>query len=505
MGGQCDGGCAMRRHEAATTLLKRPGPEDEPPSPTQQKRQPAQYGQKSGAAFCFIIAAGTLLSFYLLVFPKLWTSVGDSYNRLGDRRSALQAYDRVLRVWPRLFNADDVLFSRGTLLMSRQEHWEARHVDAEADFRAVLASQPDNANAHSNLGLLLSEIDGEIDGGSRSRLVESASFLRKGLALAEAAGEPMEDLNHRRHTLGAVLLQLARAEDASALLLYPHLDALESRAVAAFANFASTAHSLLRTGERPTAENEFTSARMVHGVLSVADRDMLVSVAEAHAATHGGWTRGRHEAYPTTDLPLSALPRSSPAVAAATAALRHAVLPAMVRAFPSLAGLPIYVDDAFVAKYGEQGGAQRMLAFHSDGTPLSFICTLAEPSGGGGTVFRSLLPTAVAAGVKAGDSTSGLDYGPRNESVVVTKAGDCLIFAGGALLHGGAPVTAGVRHLLIGFVEVGRADGAEHEAEEGGAQRSGYAAYHERWIEAKRAGESRAHSEAGGKTHEVVR
>ena len=437
---------------------------------------------------CWLFIAGvTLLSSYLLIFPRVWTMVGDVYLRLGDRHASLQAYDRVLGVWPRLFNADNVRFSRGTLLMSRQEHWEARHVDAEADLRAVLASQPDHASALHNLGLLLSEIDGG------SRVPEAVPYLQQGLAIAEEAGEDERDVARRRHRLGTVLLKLGRSEEASRLLLYPHLDASQSFAAAAAGPSGSHpklhphAHRLLHAG--PPADNEFLYAHREKAVLSLEDCSALIAASEGHAAAHGGWTRGRHEAYPTTDLPLSALPKLS--ATPAVDALRTAVLPGLVRSYPSLVGLPLYVDDAFVAKYGGQGGAQRMLAFHVDGTPLSFICTLAEPDGGGGTIFRSLLPPEVAAGLRAGDATSGVDDGLRNSSVLALGAGDCLLFAGGALLHGGAPVTAGVRYLLIGFVEVGHGGPSGAGSPTGSPMGSpGHAAYRARWSEAKAANEA---------------
>jgi hypothetical protein len=468
-----------------------------------------------------MVAATTVAAFYLFLVPKAWTIIGNFHLAVGNRQAALKAFDHVCSIWPRLFDADTVLFSRGVLLMSRQEHWEDRHLDAEADFRAVISSQPDHTNAIFNLGLLLSKADDAV------RTSEAVPFLRRALALSEAAGEVEEDLARRRHELGAVLLQMtgqqqtgqqqtgqqqtgqqqtgqqetgqqSHAEEASALLLYPHVDATRSRFIADIADVPS---SLVTQAYRlvPAAEDEkseYTYAHMLYGVLAAVDCAGLVAVAEALAASRGGWTRGRHEAYPTTDLPLSELPQSHTAVANANIALRDAVLLALSRGYPSLAGLPLYVDDAFIAKYeeghmyeeghaghqqGVLGGAQRMLNFHKDGTPLSFICTLAEPRAGGGTVFRALLPPAAAARVRAGDATAGIDYGVGNESVLVTLPGDCVVFAGGALLHGGVPVATGARFLLVGFVEVGR--GANR------AERRQYAAHRELWHAATKADE----------------
>ena len=328
------------------------------------------------------------------------------------------------------------------------------------------------ANAHFNLGLLLSEMD------DATRHSEAVRFLQ--------AGSPSPRRRARwRRSSGVVGTGSAWPSCSwGASARRPRCCSTRtwtrrgSRAVAAATEEedaasrppTSRAQPLLyaeRSAEAGSAANEFVHAHVLQAVLHAADCAALVAVAEAHAAANGGWTRGRHEAYPTTDLPLSALPRTSAAVTRAVSALRDSVLPAMVRAYPSLAGLPLFVDDAFVAKYAAGGageeGTQRMLAFHRDATPLSFICTLARPAAGGGTVFRSLLPPVAAAAVRSGDATAAVDYGPLgagNASVLTTSVGECLVFAGGAALHGGAPVTAGVRHLRVGFVQVGRGGGA---------------------------------------------
>ena len=446
----------------------------------------------------------------------MWAFIGDICLRLGDRPGALRAFDHALGVSPRLFNADDLLFSRGTLLMSQQEHWEHRHPDAEADLRAVLASQPDHANAAFNLGLLLGQTE------EKARVSEAVPFLQRALTLADEAEEERDDLDKRRHALGVALLQLGRRTEATALLIYPHWAPGQSSTGSSGGGTAWAGafdlHGLeLEADGDGASDNEFLHARTLRGVLTPNDCAALVGVAEVYAASHGGWTRARHEAFPTTDLPLSALPQDTPSVAHAVNALREAVLPAMVQAYPSLAQLSLYVADVFVAKYvggdgsgsdlsggghgggqggggravaGKSGRAQRMLAFHSDGTPLSFICTLAVPRQGGGTVFRALLPPDVAAGIGAGDATSGFDYGPGNRSVFVTAVGDCLIFPGGALLHGGVPVIAGVRDLLIGFVGVGRFDSDAADKGAGGA--SSYKDYRDLWSATKHADQSRS-------------
>ena len=505
----------MRRHDASVATIHAIDAQTVS-SDIHKDRRAAPSSSQSGFRCCLFVVVAVANVGYLVVFPKILSVVGESSLAMGNRQAALRAYDRVLRIWPRLFDADAILFSRGTLLMSHQEQWEHRQLDAEADLRAVIASQPDHTNAHFNLGLLLSQMS---DG---ARASEAVVHMRKAIALAESAGEAPDDLRRRRHDLGTLLLQEARTEEAAGMLLYPHLDATRSHAAADITTFPVTraqrvmyvadsegveAVQKVADGTRaprsmPTGATEFMDAHVLSNVLAVADCEALVAIAEVHAQSHGGWTHGRHEAYPTTDLPLSVLPQSAPSVTNVLASLRDVLLPTMVRSYPSLTGLPLVVDDAFVAKYaahtGTDGaapaqgllaavgassssGAQSMLAFHKDGTPLSFICTLAEPTAGGGTVFRALLPSADAARVRAGDATAVIDmHGAGERATLVAPTGDCLIFAGGALLHGGVSVTSGVRHLLIGFVEVGRAG-----ADVGGRGR--YALYRAQWSATKEA------------------
>ena len=85
----------------------------------------------------------------------------------------------------------------------------------------------------------------------------------------------------------------------------------------------------------PIDSTEFAMAAEIGGVLAVETCMAVVAVAEEHAAEHGGWSTGRHQQYPTTDLPLSHLDAAKHAsVAAVSRALRDALLPAFAHAFP---------------------------------------------------------------------------------------------------------------------------------------------------------------------------
>ena len=66
------------------------------------------------------------------------------------------------------------MFKRAVLLMSTEAVGSPRHADAEADLRALLVTQPENANVHFNLGVVLAEL---VDRGKRA--VEAEPHLRE--------------------------------------------------------------------------------------------------------------------------------------------------------------------------------------------------------------------------------------------------------------------------------------------------------------------------------------
>lgn len=516
-----------QRRVSATRILE-PAPNDSEPDPeSQAKSRHPGTSETLGELKQLMFVLAVLIMCYVLIAPKAYGFMGHYYLRFDQPASALAAYERVLCIWPRLFNSDEAVLHASNLLMARLVYWKTRYADAQARLDSLADSLADRANAHYHLNVEVSKAvyswdDATID--AREELIAHsadnatvlASFGAMVAALAAeaeptvlaalalhgtAACEAAVDVKRNCHNLGALLFDLGRYEAASRLLVYPHVVGYAAPAAPTptAPALAPQVHRLLAHRfaqlERfmPIGGAEFATAAEIGGVLAAATCAAFVAAAESHASEHSGWSRGRHQQYPTTDLPLSHLDLSKPAVAAVSRALRDAVLPAFARAFPSLAGLGLYVDDAFVAKYGEAGGAQRQLNFHSDGTPLSFICTLAPPSAGGGTLFRAAMPIGEVGGIHSGDSTAGhsgaeLDAHAVTSSSALALAprrGDCLIFAGGALLHGGVPVTAGVRYLLIGFVGVGR----------GGSTSTGrYDAYRDRWATAKRA-DARLHDE----------
>ena len=152
--------------------------------------------------------------------------------------------------------------------------------------------------------------------------------------------------------------------------------------------------------------------------------------SEEWAMREGGWTSQRHFNHPTTDIPLAELPRTR-------AMLNQAVLPS--RIYPMLGqafsnSLPnwraLRVADAFVVKYNATGG-QTFLKPHRDGSVLSFNIALNNrfEYEGGGTWFEGL-----------------------GQALPIEKGHVCCHASG--VMHGGHPITSGVRYILVGFVIV---------------------------------------------------
>ena len=184
---------------------------------------------------------------------------------------------------------------------------------------------------------------------------------------------------------------------------------------------------------------------VLEALFTPAHCEWLLSCASATAARHG-WQRHRHPFHPTTDIPASDV---TPACYAwLRALLDRNVLPAMCRRYETA---QLWVHEAFIVKYeaanaaagaeaGDDNGdgedARRAgLGFHRDGTLLSCVVLLNEPSDfeGGGTIFAP-----------SDDGGAARTYRPAR--------GDCLC-ASGQVRHGAVPVTRGVRYVLVAFVE----------------------------------------------------
>ena len=156
----------------------------------------------------------------------------------------------------------------------------------------------------------------------------------------------------------------------------------------------------------------------------------IIEEAEQWASRAGGWTSTRHFNHPTIDIPLTELPRTRQFLNSDGLPLR--IYPMLGYAFAN--ALPnwraLRVADAFIVKYDAAGG-QTHLKPHRDGSVLSFNIALNSRTEyeGGGTWFAGL-----------------------GQALPIDCGHVCSHASG--VLHGGHPITSGVRYILVAFVIV---------------------------------------------------
>jgi len=183
----------------------------------------------------------------------------------------------------------------------------------------------------------------------------------------------------------------------------------------------------------PPGESNFEPLYLVHesaGPLFTQEEcDAVIAESEAVSEAMGGWTSKRHFNHPTIDIPLQELPQSR---AWFNEVSLRTLYPFLGSCFEGALPNPraLRVADAFVVKYNASGG-QTFLSPHRDGSVLSFNIALNERTDyeGGGTWFEGL-----------------------GKSLAIDR-GHMLCHASG-LLHGGHPISSGVRYILVGFVIV---------------------------------------------------
>ena len=181
--------------------------------------------------------------------------------------------------------------------------------------------------------------------------------------------------------------------------------------------------------EAPQGEEVANAVWLVDDVLSRDECERVLAAVRAAAERRGGWDKDRHGRYPTTDMPLAAVPEVEGLV---RAAVFSRVLRAVAQLFLPRHFLPEHLElrDAFYVKYSAAAGQQRDLQMHTDGSIFSFNLTLNDPAAdfdGGGTYFE---PTGL----------------------VVQAARGGAVAHSGQVRHSGLAITRGERYLLVGFV-----------------------------------------------------
>jgi hypothetical protein len=150
----------------------------------------------------------------------------------------------------------------------------------------------------------------------------------------------------------------------------------------------------------------------------------IIKESEKHAANNNGWTKTRHINYPTTDLPVDAMP----SVLGIVSETFITIMDKIVKSYNLSQNITLNIRDLFVVKYAHD--AQNSLEMHKDGSVLSFSILLndANEFEGGGTYFDDGL-------------TAYLNQGD-------------MIIHSGKIKHSGLPITKGLRYLLVGFIDI---------------------------------------------------
>jgi len=163
----------------------------------------------------------------------------------------------------------------------------------------------------------------------------------------------------------------------------------------------------------------------------------IVTLAEANAASSGGWLTDRHRSYKTTDISVAEYPDL-------LQLLNTAHIPNILSTIASLFKISksdIMIDDLFAVKYevttisGNRNG-QTLLKKHRDDSEISFVILLNDPAEfeGGGTEFFT------------DDDNKSTIIAPEQKGTMVSFCGQ--------REHAGVEITRGIRYILAGFVKV---------------------------------------------------
>ena len=150
----------------------------------------------------------------------------------------------------------------------------------------------------------------------------------------------------------------------------------------------------------------------------------IINESEKYAAKNGGWTKKRHNNYPTTDLPVDIIPT----IFGLVLETLTSIVDKIKKSYRLTENIFIDVSDLFVVKYKDD--EQNHLEMHEDGSFISFNILLSNTKDfeGGGTYFDDGLSSYL-------------------------EQGDMLVHSS-RMKHAGLPVTKGTRYILVGFLNL---------------------------------------------------
>ena len=150
----------------------------------------------------------------------------------------------------------------------------------------------------------------------------------------------------------------------------------------------------------------------------------IINECEKYAQQNGGWTKKRHQSYPTTDLPVENVTAVSGFVFESLKIITEKIK----KSYGLNNDITLDYRDLFIVKYKHDD--QNFLEIHKDGSFLSFNILLSQTTDfeGGGTYFDDGL-------------------------IMNGEQGDLIIHSS-RIDHSGLPITKGTRYLLVGFVNI---------------------------------------------------
>ena len=181
--------------------------------------------------------------------------------------------------------------------------------------------------------------------------------------------------------------------------------------------------------QRTMAENRLVfmhQRRALYGIPGIHEHILLPTECQhvlKVCSTLSDWTKDRHSAFATTDIPIRDNPQ-----------LNHLEPLIKQRLFPELANHyqfkpeDLEFRDIFLVKYS--ANAQKGLKIHTDGCLFSLTLLISHPDDfeGGGTYYKSI------------------------DKVLHLNQGD-VAYHDACVMHSGIDITKGTRYILVGFID----------------------------------------------------
>lgn len=142
-----------------------------------------------------------------------------------------------------------------------------------------------------------------------------------------------------------------------------------------------------------------------------------------------GWTKDRHQSYPTTDLNV-AIHFNREEKAYLSKVLNARLSPLMERLY-GVSRQSIRANDMFIVRYDHDG--QNRLAEHTDSSHISFNILLNDEFEGGGTRFLNRF---------------------TGESAIARPSKGGVLLNNAVVMHEGLQTTKGTRYIFVGFMSI---------------------------------------------------